>query len=140
MTWKRAELERGIEADLCYCFDPEKVAACREAEAHDLNDGDAFPVPDLMIEIDISPPKIDRLEIYRKLRPPEVWKFSDNAVSIEQLDASGNYVAADASRFLFVRAEEVTQWLRDGKSAVRTAWKRAIREWAIAELRARAGI
>jgi Uma2 family endonuclease len=140
MTWKRAELERGIEADLCYCFDPEKVAACREAEGHDLNDGNAFPIPDLMIEIDISPPKIDRPEIYRKLRPPEVWKLSDNTVSIEQLDASGNYVAADASRFLFVRAEEVTEWLRQGKSAVRTSWKRAIRDWAIAELRARAGI
>jgi hypothetical protein len=106
----------------------------------EINEGEAFPIPDLMIEIVISPPKIDRSEIYRKLRAPEVWKFSDNAVSIEQLDASGNYVAADASRFLFVRAEEVTQWLRDGKSAVRTVWKWNIREWAIAELRARAGI
>ncbi len=140
MTWKRPEVERGIEADLCYCFDPEKVAICREAGSSGSNDGAALPIPDLMIEIDISPPKIDRSEIYRKLRPPEVWKLSDNAVFIEQLDASGNYVAADASRFLFVRAEEVTQWLRDGKSAARPAWKRAIREWARAELRPRAGI
>ena len=67
------------------------------------NDAAAFPIPDLMVEIDISPPKIDRPEIYSKLRPPEVWRFSDDAVSIEQLDANGNYVAADASRFLYVR-------------------------------------
>jgi Uma2 family endonuclease len=139
-TWKRREVERGIEADLSYCFDSAKVAACRAAEARGLNEGTAFPIPDLMIEIDISPPQIDRPEIFRKLRPPEVWKFSDDAVSIEQLDASGNYVAADASRFLFVRADEVTQWLRDGKSANRPAWKRAIREWARAELRPRAGV
>ena len=67
-------------------------------------------------------------------------QFSDDAVSIEQLDASGNYAAAGASRFLFVRAEEVTQWLRDGWSAKRPAWKRAVRERARAELRRRAGI
>jgi Uma2 family endonuclease len=139
-TWKRQEVERGVEADLCYCFDPEKVAFCRAAEARGSNDGSAFPIPDLMVEIDISPPKVDRPEIYRKLRPPEVWTLTDDAVIIEQLDGSGNYVAADASRFLFVRAEEVTQWLRDGKSAKRPVWKRAIREWASAELRARAGM
>jgi hypothetical protein len=67
-------------------------------------------------------------------------KLSEDALSIEQLDASGNYAAADASRFLFVRAEEVSQWLRDGWSAKRPTWKRANREWARAELRARAGI
>ena len=139
-TWKRQEVERGVEADLCYCFDPEKVAFCRAAEASGSNDGGAFPIPDLMIEIDISPPKVDRPEIYRKLRPPEVWKVGDDAVSIEQLDANGNYVAADVSRFLFVRADEVAQWLRDGMSAKRPAWKRAILDWARAELRARAGI
>ncbi len=92
-----------------------------------------------MIEIDISPPKVDRPEIYRKLRPPEVWKLGDDAVSIEQLDANGNYVAADVSRFLFVHADEFAQWLRDGMSAKRPAWKRAILDWARAELRARAG-
>jgi hypothetical protein len=92
-----------------------------------------------MVEVDISPPEIDRPEIYSKLQPPEVWKFSDDAVSIEQLDASGNYVAADASRFLFVRAEEITEWLRRAKSEKRPAWKRAIREWARDEIRPRAG-
>ena len=80
-----------------------------------LNDGAVFPIPDLMVEIDISPPKVDRDAIYSKLRPPEVWRFSDDAVSIEHLGADGKYVVADASRFLYVRAEEVTQWLRDAE-------------------------
>ena len=139
-TWKRQEVERGLEADLSYCFDPAKVALCRAAEARGSNDGAAFPIPDLMVEIDISPPQIDRSEIYSKLRPPEVWKFSDDVVSIEQLDASGNYIATDASRFLYVRADEVTEWLRKGKSTKRPDWKRSILNWARAELRPRAGI
>src|SRR5580692_2036319 len=28
-TWKREEAARGLESDVSYCFDPEKVAACR---------------------------------------------------------------------------------------------------------------
>jgi Uma2 family endonuclease len=139
-TLKREDVERGVEADLCYCFDPDKVAACREAEARGSNDGAAFPIPDLAVEIDISPPKIDRPGIYSGLRVPEVWEFSDGAVSIAQLDANGTYVAADASRFLYVRADEVTHWLREGKSAQRPTWKRRVRDWARAVLRPRAGI
>ena len=42
-TWKRHEVERGIEADLCYCFDPAKVAACRAAVAHNANDNAVYP-------------------------------------------------------------------------------------------------
>jgi hypothetical protein len=139
-TWKRPDIARGIEAESSYCFDPEKLALCRAAYDRGENDGAAFPIPDLAAEIDISPPKIDRPGIYSKLQVPEVWRFGDEVMSIEQLDRSGNYVVVDASRFLFVRPEEVIRWLREAKSMPRPAWKRAIREWARAELRARAGL
>ena len=138
-TLKRPEVDRGIEADLSYCFDPAKVAVCRAALASGSNDPTDFPIPDLAVEIDISPPKIDRPGIYSKLRAPEVWRFSGDAVSIEQLDANGKYVAADSSRFLYVRADEVTQWLREGNSTQRPTWKRRIRDWARAVLRPRTG-
>jgi hypothetical protein len=78
--------------------------------------------------------------IYSKLQVSEVWRFGDETMSIEQLDGSGNYVAVEMSQFLFVRADEVIRWLREGKSMARPAWKRAIAEWARAELRPRAGI
>jgi hypothetical protein len=93
-----------------------------------------------MAEIDISPPKIDRDAIYSKLRPLEVWRFSGGAVLIEHLGADGKYAEADASRFLYVRPKEVTQWLRDADSTPRPAWMRAVRDWAWAELKVRAGI
>ena len=93
-----------------------------------------------MAEIDISPPKVDREAIYSQLRPPEVRRFSDDAVSIEHLGADGKYVVADASQFLFLRPEEVTHWLRNANSMPRPAWMRAVRDWARAELRVRAGI
>jgi Uma2 family endonuclease len=139
-TWKREEAARGLESDVSYCFDPEKVATCRSTHSQGLNDGAAFPIPDLMAEIDISPPKVDRDAIYSELRPLEVWRFSGGAISIEHLGTDGKYAAAGASRFLYVRPEEVTQWLRDADSMPRPAWMRAVREWACAELRARPGV
>jgi hypothetical protein len=139
-TWKRPEVNRGIEADQCYFFDPAKIAACRAAFARDSNDGAVYPLPDLAVEIDMSPPKIDRPEIYSKLRVLEVWRFSGDVVSIAQLDASGNYVASDVSRFLYVRADEVAQWLLDGKSTQRLPWKLRVRDWVRDVLRPRAGI
>ncbi len=93
-----------------------------------------------MIEIDISPSKIDRPGIYSKLRVPEVWRVKDAIVSIEQLTADGNYVAAESSRFFYVRADEITQWLIEGKFAKRREWKRRIQVWVRAELRPRAGL
>jgi Uma2 family endonuclease len=139
MTVKRAEVERGIEADLSCCFDPEKITRCREAVAKDRNDPDAFPIPDLAIEIDISPPEADRFEIYSMLRVLEVWRFRENAMSISQLDAHGNFVAADTSQFLHARADEITRWLLEANTGNRTLWMRRVREWARGELRSRSG-
>jgi Uma2 family endonuclease len=139
-TWKRPEVDRGVESDLCYYFDPAKLEVCEAAVARNSNNGADYPIPDLVIEIDLSPSKIDRPGIYSKLRTPEVWRFSDDTVSIEQLAADGNYVAAESSRFLYVRADEVTRWLIEGKFAKRRAWKRRIQDWVRAELRPRAGI
>jgi Uma2 family endonuclease len=136
-TWKRPEVDRGVESDLCYYFDPAKLEVCEAAIARNSNDAADYPNPDLVIEIDISPSKIDRPGIYSKLRTPEVWRYSNDTVSIEQLAADGTYVAAESSRFLYVRAEEVTRWLIEGKSTKRRAWKRRIQDWVRAELRPR---
>jgi hypothetical protein len=100
------------------------VALCRAADDRGDNDGAAFPIPDLAVELDISPPKIDRLGIYSKLQVREVWRFGDETMSVEQLDGNGNYVIVDASRFLFVRPEEVVRWLRrevDGAAGLETS-------------------
>ena len=63
-TWKRPELARGLEADQCYYFLPEKLTADAVAQANDSDDIADYPNPDLAIEVDISPPLIDRAGIY----------------------------------------------------------------------------
>ena len=54
-TWKRQEVCLWVESDLSYCFDPRRRwrPACRTSHSRGLNDGAEFPIPDLMVEIDI---------------------------------------------------------------------------------------
>jgi Uma2 family endonuclease len=136
-TWKRSELERGVESDLCYYFDPAKLEACEAADLRDSNDVADYPNPDLAVEIDHSPPKIDRPAIYRALQVAEIWHFRAGTVSIEQLGVDGNYVAAESSRFLHVTPEEVTRWVVKEKSGNRRQWKMGLRKWILTELKPR---
>jgi hypothetical protein len=63
-TWKRKNLKRGIESNVSYYFDTSKLAAFAAAFARRSNKIKDYPNPDLAVEIDISPSKIDRPGIY----------------------------------------------------------------------------
>jgi Uma2 family endonuclease len=131
-TWRRKGLERAIESDLCYYFDPAKLAAA--AAAADSDDVDDFPNPDLAVEVDVSPPKIDRSGIYVALRVPELWRARKKSVSIEQLGPDGAYVPVLRSRFLPVQPEDVTRWVFKEDSADLVTWEERLREWVRNEL------
>ena len=72
-TWRTAT--RGLEADLSYYFDPEKVRVAQKALARGSKDPADYPRPDLAIEIDMSPPQVDRPAIYSDLGVAEVWRL-----------------------------------------------------------------
>jgi Uma2 family endonuclease len=134
-TWKRKQVKRGIESDQCYYFDPATIETAGNSAAK-LSDIVAdYPNPDLAIEIDISPSKIDRPGIYAALKVREFWRVRKGKVSIEQLNPDGNYKPVAASTFLRVRPEDVTRWLFNEDSKMRLAWKERLREWLRAEVR-----
>jgi Uma2 family endonuclease len=129
-TWKRPELERGLEADQCYYFTPEKRAVVVAAVKRRSNNVADYPNPDLAIEIDISPPEVDRPGIYAVLRVPEIWRFDGDNVAIEQLQEDGTYVRVEMSQFLPVRAEEIRRWIVEEDLSDKSAWSRRLRTWA----------
>ena len=139
-SWKRPALERGIEADHSYVFDSAKIALCRSDLVRDSNDLADCPNPDLAIEIDISPPKIDRPGIYAALKVTEVWRRDeDGTITIECLGDDGQYIAVESSRFLGVRPDEVKHWLTIGASTERAEWRHRLKEWIATELKPRVG-
>ena len=135
-TWKRFEVARGLESDECYYFKPEKLAAADAAKARRSKDVADYPNPDLSIEVDISPSRIDRPGIYAALVVAEVWRFDheQGRIVIERLGDDSTYHASEASWFLPVRAEEIRRWVVDEDSGDHSSWARRLHSWARAEL------
>ena len=129
-TWKSAI--RGLEADLSYYFDAEKVRVVEGALARRSNDPADYPRPDLAIEIDMSPSQVDRPAIYKDLGVTEVWRLvRGEELIIEHLDADGSYTSIQESRFLRIRALDVLGWLNQAITEREAAWNRRLNQWAM---------
>lgn len=123
-TFRRDDLERGFEPDSCFYIQNEQRVAGKTRI--DLN---VDPPPDLVIEIDITSPSIDKLPIYAHLGVPEVWRYDGNRVLILRLE-DDDYTERDESTVLpQVTATLVTGFLEDSKTMKRTAWLRKLRHW-----------
>jgi Uma2 family endonuclease len=136
-TWQRPKLARGLESDECYYFTARKRTRAAAALARKSMKIADYPNPDLAIEVDISPSRINRPGIYAALRVTEIWRFDGEHVVIERLTKQGTYRPVASSRFLPVRAEEIRRWLVDEDSSDHSSWARRLRAWVRAELLSR---
>ncbi|HEX7672503.1 MAG TPA: Uma2 family endonuclease [Polyangiaceae bacterium] len=116
-TFRRKAKKRGAEPDECY------VRGAIDARA--------FPqVPELVIEVAISPWRLDRLAIYASLRVKELWLWHDEALQVFTLRAGGRYSRARRSTVLpaldlalltrFARRGDQTAAVREFRAAVRS--------------------
>lgn len=138
-TWKRPLVARGIEADDCYFFLSEKLATVAEAMLRSSTNVAEYPNPDLVLEVEVSPSKIDRPGIYAALSVTEVWRFDgDNRqIVIERLGKDRRHHQVEESAFLPVRADEVGRWLLNEDNRDGSLWARRLRAWVRAELPSR---
>ena len=106
-TFQRADLERGLEPDECFWIANEM--AVREKLEIDLA---TDPPPDLAIEIDISPSRLDRPRVYAALRVPEIWRYDGEELNIDLLQADGEYRSSATSlSFPFLPVNELARFL-----------------------------
>jgi Uma2 family endonuclease len=105
--WERPAALRAIESDTCFYLTPEKIAVARTRPKADAD----WPLPDLAVEIDLSPSKVDRPGIYAALGVPEVWRFDGATLRIDRLGPDDTYAVAPESEWLGVRPEEVVHLL-----------------------------
>ncbi len=83
-TVKSAKDKLGVEADECY------VVGSRDAEP---------TIPDIAIEVVWTSGGIDKLEVYRGLRVPEVWFWQNGALRFFLLEDDA-YLPGERSRLL----------------------------------------
>ena len=134
-TFKMRDLARGFEPDECFYFG-DGAARVRDLVADkgdlDLDSGD--PVPDLVVEVDITSPSLEKLPIYSRLGIPEVWRHDGERLVIFLLDeapAGGevSYVASSESAVLpGATGDALTRLITEGLTLDRRVWRRRVRE------------
>ena len=90
-TFRREDLERGLEPDNCYYIQNLAVVKGRAAEL----DLTIDPPPDLALEIDVTS-KLTRQDV--DLRG--AWRWQDEALHILRLSSDGQYFEVSASQAL----------------------------------------
>jgi Uma2 family endonuclease len=124
-TFDRREREQGFEPDTCfYVQHAEGVRGKRRINLK------SDPPPDLVIEIDITSPSLNKFPIFAGLGIPEVWRYHHGRLAILQL-SQGEYHEQPASQALpGVTSEHLTQFITTSRQAKRAVWLREVRAWA----------
>src|SRR5688572_22462066 len=95
-TFRKEEEERGLEPDECYCRGADRA------------------VPDVALEVVVTVPSIDKLEVYRGLGVREVWVYRRGAFQVfalrgeryEPADGSQTFPEVELSRIAHYAARE----------------------------------
>ncbi|MBD0389453.1 MAG: Uma2 family endonuclease [Nostoc sp. C3-bin3] len=124
LTMTRDDLERGAEPDSSYYIQNELLV--RNKENIDLN---TDPPPDLVLEVEYSRSKIDKLALYASMGVPEFWRYNGNVLRIYALN-SGQYSQSDRSpTFAPVLVTEIPRFIHESKKVGQIAATRAFRTW-----------
>lgn len=128
-TFDREDLHKGLEPDECYFV----AHAANVAGRRDLN-WEVDPPPDLAIEVDISPPDVQRQPIYAALGVPEIWRFDGREVTYLHRVMDGNgrahYVPGEKSiSFPGLPNAELNRFLQTGLRQSQSAAIREMKEW-----------
>ena len=126
LTLKVDSLKKGVEPDSCFYIQNEfRVRNKQNIEIW------VDPVPDLVLEIDVTSSSLDKLSIYGALEVPEIWRYNGYFLTALIWDGDNQvYQVSDFSRaFTWLRVSELSgfmqQCLRDGE----TKTLRDFRRW-----------
>lgn len=129
-TWRRKDLDRGLEADECFYLYSHAEQIC--GKTIDLKND---PPPDLAIEVETTRSALDRRAIYAKLGIPELWRYDGRALHVDLLTPDGSYTASETSRhFPFLALDEIVRLVHEGTAMLHSSWGRMVREWIRAEI------
>ena len=123
-TFKRSQLERGFEADVCFY-----VQSTGRMHGKTPIDPAVDPPPDLVIEIEITAPVLNKLPVYAAFGVPEIWRFDGARLRFLQL-TGGSYIETENSgAFPNVSAADLSHLARQSVSLRRSAWLTELRNW-----------
>ena len=123
------QLERGFEADVCFYV---QSAAQMHGKIH--IDPAVDPAPDLVIEIEMTSPALNKLPIFAAFGVPEVWRYDGRQLRILQLTGSEYIESPKSLAFPGASSAELSQLVQQSMSLKRREWLQVLRNW-VRELR-----
>lgn len=129
-TFRREDLERGFEPDSCFYIQNEE--SIRGKDHLDLS---VDPPPDLVIEIDITSPSIDKLSIYALIGVPEVWRYDGRRLMVLKLEGKEYAEATESIVLPPLSSAVLSDFVEKSKITKHTVWLKAVREWARGQAR-----
>ena len=124
-TFRREDVGRGFEPEASFYM--QHVAAIRGNTSIEL---DTDPPPDLIIEIDITHPSLDKLPIYAMIGVPEVWRYDGQHLVMYRLVNNQYQQTATSLALAGVAHRDITRFLEASEEMSRVAWIRHIQAWA----------
>lgn len=128
-TYKRGDIGRGFEPDASFYIRNERRV--RGKPRIDLN---VDPPPDLVVEVDITNPSLDKFPIYARLGVPEVWRYDGVRAAIFVLEGGGYAEAVESVALAPLTSDVLTRFLEESASLGSVDWLRGVREWARSNL------
>ena len=129
-TLRRKDLLCGLDPDASYYT--RNLRAHMQAVREKAEDVDLALVqpPDLAVEVDDSSSTLDRVDIYARLRVPELWHRTGNRLSVCRLQTDGTYQRSTVSpTFPRVPLDEAMSILLRNQKVSDPSLIRSLREW-----------
>jgi Uma2 family endonuclease len=126
VTFKRQDLDRGLEPDECYW-----ISNCVYMRQKDEFDAEHDPPPDLVVEVEYSHTVMNRLAILAALRVPEVWRYAArHKLEILILQPHGSYSRSASSPALpWLPSSAVADFMALARTATRPQLLVHLQNW-----------
>jgi len=123
-TFRRKDLRKGFEPDASFYI--QNAEAIRNQKRIDLR---RDPSPDLVVEIQITNPVIDKLSIFAAAKVPEVWVYRDDQIQILGLQSNAYQKWAGSSFLPGVTDRVLTDFVRSSRTTKSVDWIKSVRKW-----------
>jgi Uma2 family endonuclease len=123
-TFRKRAKSKGCEPDTAFYI--QNVNKIRGLEEIDLSKN---PPPDLVIDVDVTSPSLNKFPIYAALGVPEIWIYKGEKVEFYKLYGEFYQEIDTSAAFSILSSSKATDFLQSGLTQDYTEWVYSIREW-----------
>lgn len=126
-TLRKRDVASGTEPDDCYYF--QNYQALARKKWIDLT---VDPPPNLVLEVDITHPSLDKFPIYASFGVPEIWRYDGSQMQFFQLVGPGYVECSHSVHFPFLTPEVIAVHIQLGLAEGLIEMVNSFRNWVSA--------